>query len=162
MKIEEVISKIRDGEIVKGDTLYFTTSTSDKKNKLEYDGEKLIALWTVEWLDLFDIYTLEGAIDMDFELYKTIKIGDLELRGVDFPRQKVYPCMNDADTLEIVLNERGNSITIGYWVMNKMGYDFKFVGNRFLTEDIEIYDLYDLLEKGQQITEQMFKEKTNG
>ena len=161
MRIEEVILKIRNGEIKKGDVLFFDTNKS-RKNEIEYDGEHFIAKWTINKLDFLEIYSLEEVMDMDFKLYETVTIGNLELRGTDFTRHENSPFMNAADTLEIVIKEEMYCRTIGYWMMTEMGYDFRFVGDRFLIEDIDIYDLYNLIEEGQKITQQMFKEKNNG
>ncbi len=160
MKIEEVISKIRQGEIEKDRKLIIDSDKGDKKRSVYWDGEGLISIWG-NGCNLTDIYTLEGIMCMDFKLYEAITLDNLELRGVDFSRLKVSLYLNEADTLEIVLRNENSLITIGYWVLNKMGYDFKFVGDRFLDEDIFRDDLYDLIEHGQQILQNNFKEKMN-
>lgn len=159
MKIEELLKKIRNNEITTGDRLIIKDSDGDMF--AEFDGAE-IYITDMDY-DLFTMFSLDYIMNnLEFTQYESIEIGDLELRGANFSRTKVFSNIKDADTLEIVLTKSGNKITIGFWEKCEMGYDFRFVGDRFLTEDIDIYDLYNLIEEGQKITQQMFKEKNNG
>lgn len=159
MKIEELLKKIRNNEITTGDRLIIKDSDGDMF--AEFDGAE-IYITDMDY-DLFTMFSLDYIMNnLEFTQYESIEIGDLELRGANFSRTKVFSNIKDADTLEIVLTKSGNKITIGFWEKCEMGYDFKFVGDRFLKEDIDIYDLYNLIEEGQKITQQMFKEKNNG
>lgn len=159
MKIEELLRKIRNNEITTGDKLIIKDSDGDMF--AEFDGAE-IYINDMDY-DLFTMFSLDYIMNnLEFIKYEGIEIGNLELRGANFSRTKVFSNIKDAETLEIVLTKGGNKITIGFWEKCEMGYDFKFVGDRFLKEDIDIYDLYELIEKGQKITQQMFKEKNNG
>ena len=159
MKIEELLRKIRNNEITTGDKLIIKDSDGDMF--AEFDGAE-IYINDMDY-DLFTMFSLDYIMNnLEFIKYEGIEIGNLELRGANFSRTKVFSNIKDAETLEIVLTKGGNKITIGFWEKCEMGYDFKFVGDRFLKEDIDIYDLYELIEKGKKITQQMFKEKNNG
>ena len=159
MKIEELLRKIRNNEITTGDKLIIKDSDGDMF--AEFDGAE-IYINDMDY-DLFTMFSLDYIMNnLEFIKYEGIEIGNLELRGANFSRTKVFSNIKDAETLEIVLTKGGNKITIGFWEKCEMGYDFKFVGDRFLKEDIDIYDLYELIKKGQKITQQMFKEKNNG
>lgn len=159
MKIEELLRKIRNNEITTGDKLIIKDSDGDMF--AEFDGAE-IYINDMDY-DLFTMFSLDYIMNnLEFIKYEGIEIGNLELRGVNFSRTKVSTNIKDAETLEIVLTKDGNAITIGFWEKCEMGYDFKFVGDRFLKEDIDIYDLYELIEKGQNILKEIFKERKNG
>lgn len=151
MKIEEVFNLIREQKIPEGSK--FRNSIDDKI--IEYNG--LYLRLEEEGYDMFSHYILEDMLKFDlFNVYGR-NIGKLELRGNNTELNNQCK-IEEGDTLEIVLWKGSSCITIGYWIEEELGFNFKFVHNRFMTEDIDKEDLATLISEGQRILDVKYKE----
>lgn len=142
MKIEKLFELIRENKIKEGTII-----------KVQIAGISYDYYW-----DSIDLYRYDNTIGERMRIRDMIeadfKIADLVLVGTDFERRLIDYNFekNDVDTLEII---DGNRITIGFWVLDKMGYNFRFVGDRFQNVDKE--ELYALIQKGQDFLNKKYR-----
>lgn len=152
MKIEELFKSIKSHHIDEG-----TRFRNGIDNKIIlYNGVDL----SIEESEcnIFAYYPL-GLILEEFNLFPVygMNLGSLELRGNNTELNNSCK-IEEGDTLEIVLWKGSSCITIGYWIEEELGFNFKFVHNRFMTEDIDKEDLATLISEGQRILDVKYKE----
>lgn len=151
MKIEKIIEMIRDEDVQEGDKFrvksknYGDIDIMYRNDVLEEDGT-----------DIFELYEFRDIISFDFEEVKTILLDNLELVGTNLNRDIILG-IKDGNTLEIIKWDYNfdSYIVVGYWEKDEMGYNFKFIGNRF--EEVDDYDLLELITNGQKILNEKYK-----
>lgn len=151
MKIEEVFNLIREQKIPEGSK--FRNGIDNRI--IVYTGLNLII--EENRCNIFSHYNLNCILEFDLFKVYGVNSGKLELRGNSTMLD--HSCeVEKGDTLEIVLWKGSSCITIGYWIEEELGFNFKFVHNRFMTEDIDKEDLATLISEGQRILDVKYKE----
>lgn len=163
MKIEDLLTKIRNGEIKDEDLI--KVKIMKKEELYKYEDGNLYYYFPSSGdigTKLFYVYDIDDVIKAEFFICdSSFYIDDLELRGTNFSLSNISD-IDSAETLEIVKWGKNykNCITIGFWVMDKMGYNFRFVQDRFI--NIDHYELMFLIEKGQDLLNKKFIQNRYG
>lgn len=163
MKIEELLTKIRNGGIKDRDLI--KVKIMGQEDIYRYEDEDLYFYSLANGVigeELFSEYTIDDLIKSEFYIYNdNFYIENLELRGNNFNLSSSCD-VESAETLEIVKwdEDYENYITIGFWVMDKMGYNFRFIHDRFI--DVDFYDLRFLVEQGQDLLNKKFTQNRQG